>query len=75
MDKTPGLGPSTRSIWMVTQERSHRLTNLEISGAFLKKKEKKENKEERRKKKEVELRLQNIMTCTLLFFENNISRH
>ncbi|KAH0935468.1 hypothetical protein HID58_012585, partial [Brassica napus] len=34
VDKTPGLGPSTRSIWMVTQERSHRLTNLERSGAF-----------------------------------------
>ncbi|KAF3573157.1 hypothetical protein F2Q69_00061725 [Brassica cretica] len=34
VDKTPGLGPSTRSTWMVAQERSHRLTNLERSEAF-----------------------------------------
>uniref|UniRef100_A0A0D3DSP4 Uncharacterized protein n=1 Tax=Brassica oleracea var. oleracea TaxID=109376 RepID=A0A0D3DSP4_BRAOL len=38
VDKTPGLGPSTKSTWMVAQKRSHRLTNLERSEAFKKKK-------------------------------------
>ncbi|KAL0656473.1 hypothetical protein Bca4012_077057 [Brassica carinata] len=36
VDKTLGLGPSTRSTGMVALERSHRLTKLGRSGAFKK---------------------------------------